>query len=393
MATDIVEVSADGPLAPPTGASSAGSTLFFVRSAGAVVGAVELAHASRSIHRQELSAKIVRDLSWEVAHARHRRAIARLNPVAAAPVTATVAICTRERPELLDACLQGLTGANLPCCEILAVDNNPATERTAEVVARFPSVRYVREDRPGLNAARNCAVAHASGDVVAFVDDDAVVDPDWLHHLLAPFADPEVLCVTGLTLPLELRTEPQEHFERLSGFTRRGFQRRTFRWPSHNPVSTGMVGAGVNMAIRRSALSLLGGFDPALDAGTPTRSGGDHEYFARILRAGYRIVYEPRAINRHCHRQTWDDLEDVFLAYGVGTYAYWTRLLLVDGEFGVFRLAWNWFFRDQGRRLARSLLQRGRTVERRLLLAELKGCRLGPGRYLGARRRAQRWAA
>ncbi|CAN7221156.1 glycosyltransferase family 2 protein [Phenylobacterium sp. LjRoot225] len=361
-----------------------------VRSAGAVVGKVELPHVARAIDARELSARIARDLYRDVEYARHRDLIARLNPVKPPPVTATVAICTRERPELLAACLEGLTAANLPCLEILAVDNRPTTERTAQVVARFPSVRYVREDRPGLNSARNCAFAHASGDVIAFVDDDAVVDPDWLHHLLAPFEDPEVFCVTGLTLPLELRTTSQEHFERFSGFTRRGFRRRAFRWPSHNPISTGMVGAGVNMAIRRSAATRLGGFDPALDAGTPTRSGGDHEYFARILRAGYKIVYEPRAINRHSHRQTWDDLADVFLAYGVGTYAYWTRLLVVEKEFGVFQLAWKWLSRDQGPRLVRTLLNRGRGVERRLLLAELWGCLLGPWRYLSTRRRLQR---
>lgn len=393
MATDIIEVAADGPLAPVAGVSNAGATLCFVRSEGAVVGQVELSPTAQPVHGQELAARIEHELFWAVAFARHQAAIARLNPVRPPSVTATVAICTRERPELLAACLEGLTAANLPCCEILAVDNRPTTERTAQVVARFPAVRYVREDRPGLNAARNCAVAHAVGDVVAFVDDDAVVDPDWLRHLLAPFEDPEVQCVTGLTLPLELRTAPQEYFERFSGFTRRGFQRRIFGWPWHSPISTGMVGAGVNMAIRRSALVQLGGFDPALDAGTPTRSGGDHEYFARILRAGYKIVYEPRAINRHCHRQTWDDLEDVFLAYGVGTYAYWTRLLAVDREFGVLRLAWRWFFKDQGPRLLRTLVNRGRGVERRLLLAELKGCLLGPGRYLSTRRRLQRSAA
>jgi len=393
MATEISKVCTDGALAAAGCDPNAESVLFFVESAGVLVGQVSTPHDAGCVDGPELAARIGDTLARDIEVARHRALISRLEPAQAPTVTATVAVCTRERPELLAACIEGLVSAGLACCEILIVDNCPTTDRTAQVVARFPSVRYVREDRPGLNSARNCAFQHARGEVVAFVDDDAVIDPDWLDRLLTPFHDPEVLAVTGLTLPLELRTPSQQHFERLSGFTRRGFKRRTFCWPAHHPLSTGMVGAGVNMAVRRDALAILGGFDPALDAGTPTRSGGDHEYFARILRAGYKIVYEPRAVNRHCHRQTWPDLEDVFLAYGVGTYAYWTRLLLVDREVGVFRLAWHWFFKDQGPRLLRSCLTRRRAVERRLLLAELAGCLVGPWRYLRARRHYARTAA
>lgn len=393
MATEISKVCTDAALPSATCDPSAESVLFFVEAAGALVGQVYTPQDAGRVDGRELAARIDDTLAWDIEAARHRALISRLEPAPRPTVAATVAVCTRERPELLAACIEGLVAANLACLEILIVDNCPKTERTAQVVSRFPTVRYVREDRPGLNSARNCAFREARGEVVAFVDDDAVIDPDWLARLLPPFSDPEVLAVTGLTLPLELRTAPQQHFERLSGFSRRGFRRRTFSWPAHHPLSTGMVGAGVNMAIRRSALARLGGFDPALDAGTPTRSGGDHEYFSRILRAGYKIVYEPRAVNRHCHRQTWPDLRDVFLAYGVGTYAYWTRLLLIDREVGVVRLAWLWFVKDQGPRLLRSCLNRGRSVERGLLLAELAGCLLGPWRYLRSRRLHQRLGA
>jgi cellulose synthase/poly-beta-1,6-N-acetylglucosamine synthase-like glycosyltransferase len=256
------------------------------------------------------------------------------------------------------------------------------------VVAAFPTVRYAREDRRGLDAARNRAFAEAAGEVLAFVDDDAVVDRGWLLSLLRPFDDPEVQCVTGLTMPLELETPAQEMFERLTGFSRRGFRRKTFQAPPANHLAVGAVGAGANMAIRKSILAEIGPFDPALDAGTRSESGGDHEFFSRILRAGYKIVYEPRALNWHRHRRTWEELRRAMYGYGVGAYASWTRTLLHERDPGVLRLGFKWFCRDQLRDLAKNLVK-GRFCEARLVLAQLVGSLHGPLRYIGARREAE----
>ncbi|MCA1627002.1 MAG: glycoside hydrolase family 2, partial [Acidobacteria bacterium] len=97
----------------------------------------------------------------------------------------------------------------------------------------------------------------------------------------------------------------------------------------------------VNMALRRSAVEQVGFFDEALDAGTPARSGGDNEMFTRILLAGYRIVYEPAALNCHRHRRTWEELRAAIYGYGVGVYAAWTRSLLVEGELSALKVAFN----------------------------------------------------
>ena len=74
---------------------------------------------------------------------------------------ATVAVCTRERPDDLTRALHAISALDPAPREVLVVDNNPATDRTYEVVASFPGVRYVREDRPGLDAARNRALTEA----------------------------------------------------------------------------------------------------------------------------------------------------------------------------------------------------------------------------------------
>ncbi len=301
----------------------------------------------------------------------------------------TVAVCTRDRPEDLGRCLEALDQLADGSHDVLVVDNCPTTDAAAEVATQHARVRYVREDRPGLNAARNRALREARHDVVAFTDDDARPDPGWLRALRRNFTDPLVLCATGLTMPAELETAAQQWFERRSAFGR-GFQRRVYDATCHNPLVAGPVGAGVNMAVRLSVLDLLGGFDEALDAGTPTRSGGDHDMFTRILAAGYRIVYEPAALSWHRHRRTWDELRDTLYGYGVGVYAAWTRAFLIDGERSVPALAWGWFRHNQLPALVRSVLGRPGRAPLDLVLAELRGCAAGPWAYLASRRRARR---
>jgi glycosyltransferase involved in cell wall biosynthesis len=310
----------------------------------------------------------------------------------AAGLTASVAICTRDRPDDLRRALDAVTSLPDRPEEILVIDNASISDETRRVAAAYPAVRYVREDRPGLNVARNRALAESRYDIVAFTDDDAVPEAGWLASLKRPFTDPMVLCATGLTLPLELETEAQEAFERHNSFAR-GCWRCVLDGTRHDPLRVARAGAGVNMAVRRSIASLIGGFDEALDAGTPTCSGGDHEMFSRILIAGYRIVYEPAAISRHRHRRSWDELRRTLYGYGVGVYAMWTRRLLVDHEWGVIRRAAGWFWRTQLRTLARSLMGRPGAVPLDLVWAELRGCATGPFAYLQSRSRSRRRAA
>jgi cellulose synthase/poly-beta-1,6-N-acetylglucosamine synthase-like glycosyltransferase len=221
---------------------------------------------------------------------------------------------------------------------------------------------------------------------VAFTDDDALPDPGWLRALLRGFQHPLVLAVTGLTLPAELETPAQEWFETHRGFGR-GFCRRVFDQAHHNPLIAGPIGAGANMALRTDVLERVGPFDEALDAGTLTRSGGDHDLFTRVLAAGYRIAYEPTALSRHRHRRDWSGLRATLHGYGVGVYAAWTRALLVEGEWSVFALAWGWFRHEQLPSLLRSLRRAPGSAPLRLVLAELRGCLAGPLAYLRARRR------
>jgi len=390
VATRIIDISLDTPVESLFGLDHYDRALFLVRQNGVPIGQVSL-----PIHNGRIDRNEIRDaLREQLAAAAAQRSAAELLPTDEKNqnkrLSATVAVCTRERPEDLSRCLASLQKLIDSGQELLVVDNCPLTQATKQVVDAHPAVRYVCEPRRGLNNARNRALREATGEIVAFVDDDAMVDPRWLVHLLKPFADGRVQCVTGLTMPLELETESQEIFEKLAGFSRRGFVRRVFECPPMSPLSTGPIGAGANMAIRRSVCDMIGTFDPALDAGTATRSGGDHEFFTRLLRNGHRIVYEPAALNWHRHRRTWRELKDVMYGYGVGVYAMWTRTLIHDRDWGVFRHAFGWFVHDQAPNLVRSLLYPARDLPFDVLLAELRGCWAGPFAYMRARREARR---
>ncbi len=305
------------------------------------------------------------------------------------PPKATIAICTRDRPEDLRRCMDALMKMPDDGQEILIVDNCPSNEDTMYLVAGYPRARYVREPIPGLNVARNRALKEASHPVVAFSDDDAVPDENWLRSLVRNFERERVVCVTGMTMPLELESDGQEAFERYSSFCK-GFEKRIFD-VSHNPLNTGRVGAGANMALRKSVLESVGVFDEALDAGTPTCSGGDHEYFARILRAGYYIIYDPEALNRHKHRLTMEETKKAIYGYGTGVYAYWTKLFWYERELSVLNLAWGWFFNNQLPSLMRSVMKKQGHQPLELVMAELKGCLNGPAAYFRSKRALKKY--
>src|SRR6187397_1425202 len=113
--------------------------------------------------------------------------------------TISAAICTHasERLEDLARGLAGIDAQTRPPLEVVVVvDRNPSL--LAEVSGRWPHLHVVpNSDHGGIAGARNTALAAARGDVVAFLDDDARPEPDWLEHLAAAYDDPAVQVVGG----------------------------------------------------------------------------------------------------------------------------------------------------------------------------------------------------
>jgi GT2 family glycosyltransferase len=302
-------------------------------------------------------------------------------------IPVSVAVCTRDRTEDLERCISALMRMPDDGQEILVIDNAPSNDTTARLVRDRPRIRYVREDRPGLNIARNRALREAGGEIVLFTDDDAAPDPLWLRRLARNFGDPLVLASTGLTMALELSSAAQIDFQRYGGFVR-GFKRTVYDAAEHNPLLAWHAGAGVNMALRRSVVQLVGTFDEAFDAGTQTHAGGDSEMFRRILGAGYRIVYDPEALNWHRHRKSAEELHRQLFGYEVASAALLTKAILTDGDIGALREALRGLRREV-RAVLRSLLGRPNVPPFSVASARFKGGIIGPLLYLRSRRQSR----
>ena len=250
----------------------------------------------------------------------------------------SVVVTTCSDPRRLERCLRSILACNYDDLEIVVVENRPGSGATRRMLAtRFddsPVLRYVEERRAGLSRAWNAGLNSARGELVAFVDDDTIVDPRWIERLVDRFGwSEDADCVTGLILPLELETPSQVLLEQFAGFGK-GFERRTYRLREKGdgagvyPYAPGAIGSGANTALRRASPSSLGGFDPTLGAGTPAVGGEDLDLYLRLLLRGHAIAYEPSAIVWHQHPDGAERLRSQVYRYGMGLGATFTKQLL-----------------------------------------------------------------
>jgi len=313
----------------------------------------------------------------------------------------SVAICTKDRPDNLNRCLHSLTLLNWSLLtssfEILVIDNAPSDSRTKDVAYSYGTkgVRYACEPKPGLDFARNRAIAEATGEILAFLDDDIVVDRGWLNGLIESWtANPDAGGVTGLVLPYELETEAQIAFEKRGGF-RRGFDKirygQTLRGNKLYPGGSGIFGAGCNMSFRRELLLKLNGFDEALDTGKPLPGGGDLDIFYRTIRAGHPLIYEPTYLVYHQHRREIAQLRHQYWSWGLGFMTFVAKSYQQDKveRSKLRRLVWWWFFVYQPSILLKSFIGLN-SIHPSMVLAEVWGGAVGLlGEYQRSHRRIQ----
>jgi GT2 family glycosyltransferase len=419
----LIDIELAEPIVSPDGLDGYAAVRALVRMHGAPLGFIDLPVERGSCSPERLREAIAQQLERELlAHLKTREGRAetrqgladpgsllrdsQLHELAGEPPpphegpwpSMTIAICTRDRPADLALCLDSVTALEYPGLEVLVVDNAPGDDSTERLVAaRHPRVRYTCERRPGLDRARNHAVREAVGEVIAFTDDDVIVDPGWALALGAAFAtaSPDVMAVAGAVVPFELETDAQLHFERYGGFTI-GFERAELRggedwgvrgvWHYANMAQRF---TGANLAFRRRVFDEVGLFDPALDVGTATNGGGDIEMLFRVLKEGYAIVYEPRALVRHRHRREPRDLEHQISGWGTGYTAFLMRSALAypAAAWVLLLLGVRGFWNQLGR-LAASLAD-SPGFPRRLLLTEAIGQLRGPLCFWRSRRRGR----
>ena len=209
---------------------------------------------------------------------------------------ATIAICTRNRAELLERCLRSLaTQVGEPGqFEVLVVDNG-STDGTAELLRSWQDGgsdrRVVQEPRTGLARARTTALHASDREVILFTDDDALTPPGWARAHAAAYADEAVGAAggpIGLIWPGERPSWVTDEMAEWYGALELGDEPCPF--PTvHGPY-------GVNMSVRRQAALDVGGYDPRLGRrGSKLLSGEEPDLTRRLMDAGHVIVYVPSA--------------------------------------------------------------------------------------------------
>jgi glucosyl-dolichyl phosphate glucuronosyltransferase len=256
-------------------------------------------------------------------------------PDDASPLTVSVIIATYNRARRLDDCVAQLSRQQfVPGDELIVVDNGSA-DATPAVIDRwrrlFPvPLRHLTERRPGKSCALAQALKVASGDILAFTDDDVRVDDAWITELRTTMSSGEVAMLGGPVAPRWEHQAPR--WLRLGA---RDYGRMVAPLGLLNygtepvPLGTRTL-LGANLAVRRDVLKQVGGFALHLGKMRGTLlSGEDHELCRRVQAAGYKAMYSPRARVEH-----WVPAERMRVAY-VLNWFFWsgiTHASLEQGE-------------------------------------------------------------
>lgn len=252
----------------------------------------------------------------------------------------TVVVPTRDRPEMLGPCLDALLRSEQQPSAIIVVDSASA-DPSAVAAATDRSVTVIRCDRPGASRARNVGWRAAQTPLVAFVDDDVRVTPQWVRNIVRPFHRPEVVVVTGAITGSSSGDRTVATTDDVAS-------------GRFDLDALGNVGASANVALRREVLRAVGGFDEMLGPGAPIPAAEDVDLFDRALRLGVGW-HAADAVADHEQWRSRRELLRLELAYGVGYGARVAKQLRLDRSRAVALV------RFEARRLVRDVVKDFRT--------------------------------
>jgi glycosyltransferase involved in cell wall biosynthesis len=216
----------------------------------------------------------------------------------------SLCICTYNRYDLRPGAIQSLIEQSLPSdrFEILVIDNSPDAKRAELFAKRFeaaPNLRYILEKTPGLSNARNVAASLAKAPVIAFMDDDAIADPDWAAELLRAYelSGQGAMIVGGRVDPIWAAPRPDWVHDSMLG------NLSIVNWGGDTRVAgPDEWVAGTNISFRVSAILDNGGFPLNLGrigSGSALLSNEEIQLLDRIRADGGQIIYAPRARVNH----------------------------------------------------------------------------------------------
>lgn len=263
----------------------------------------------------------------------------------------TVIICTYNRAKYIGPLLESLAVNTLPKSEyeILLVDNN-CKDNTRDICEHFAAAhpditfRYVVEREQGLSAARNCGIREAKGDTIVYVDDDALVDPNYLQDYVNYFvAHPEVMALGGPIEPLYETAEPAW----MSPYTKALLTAWMNYGDKPREYPHGRYPGGGNAAYRKVVFDKVGLFNTELGRkGNLLLASEEKDIFDKMQSLGMKVMYIPGPVLHHCIPQAKLE-EDYFnrltiqigkseraRTQAIGTGKYINRLLMEAIKWG-----------------------------------------------------------
>lgn len=208
-------------------------------------------------------------------------------------LTLSIVIITRNRPQLASDCLRQVLKQDYSPLEVVLVDSSD-TDETKYVATTMPQVQYIRLENAArqMPRSRNEGIRGSRGEIVAFIDDDSIVQAEWAPCLAAHYSSPSVGGVGGLVLaPGET---PLTHGVR-PAVSKTGSVRGDFNWLSPGPIEVDHL-MGCNMSFRRTALDAVGGFDSLFDA---SNFREETDVCVRVRKHGFRLIYDPKVAVVH----------------------------------------------------------------------------------------------
>lgn len=212
----------------------------------------------------------------------------------------SVIVCTYNGSRTLRQTIESLQKLHYPDYEVMVVDDG-STDGTPDILRDFPEIRVIRQDNRGLSAARNRGAQEASGEILAYTDDDCMPDEDWLYQLVGTFLRGGYAMVGGPNLPPPARTRIEAAVAAAPGAPAHVLL--TDQEAEHVP--------GCNMAVTRQAFLQVGGFNPVY-----RKAGDDVDFCWRILEQGLTIGFNPSAVVWHYRRSTIADYFKQQRGYG-----------------------------------------------------------------------------
>ncbi len=213
-------------------------------------------------------------------------------------LTLSVVIVTYHRAQDLEECLDSLFEMRTPPYEVIVVDSR-STDGTPEIAERYP-LRFISIEEKSMVKARNVGLMHAEGDIVAYVDDDALFDENWSTYVVEPFKERSIGGAAGRVLPVgnDSTLSMAGEFGAIGKVYDNGLVLGNFDVPTEHPIEIDTV-IGCNMSFRKSLLIETGGFDENL-RGNCYRD--DTDMSLRIKKLGYKLIYNPRAVVWHKYK-------------------------------------------------------------------------------------------